>query len=113
MIVEHQASLARTGMPLKDQRGRQPADTPAYNHAVIRFTRFDNLDRQVLKPAIANLVAGLEHSKGISVAVCVVAYATIAGPVVLTPTSPGLFGQHLCWRHGSQQQAPGSQQRGI
>src|SRR3984957_6300110 len=89
MIVEHQTSLARTGMPLKNQRGRQPANAPAYNHAVIGFTRFDNLDRQVLKPAIANLVAGLEHSKGISVAVCVIANATVAGPGILTPISPG------------------------
>src|ERR1700679_1448798 len=80
MIVEHEAGLARTSLPLKNQRRRQPADAPANNHAIIDLARLNRICGSVLKQAIANLMSCLEHRARVSIRVRVITHAAVTRP---------------------------------
>ena len=82
MVVEHQTSLARAGLPLKNQSRGQTADAAADHHAVVGFAGVDHAGGKAFKPAIANFVAGVQYRERVAVGICVVADAAVASPVV-------------------------------
>src|SRR5580704_3000565 len=83
MIIEYKARLAFPSLALKNQRRGQPADASANNHAIVALSGVDDIGGKILKHAIANLVASLEHGSGVAVRVRVVPHATVTCPVVV------------------------------
>ncbi len=86
MVVEHQASLARAGLPLKNQGRGQTADPTADHYAVVGFTSVDDGGGKTFKPAIANFVSGVQYRERVAVGICVVANAAVASQVVFIRT---------------------------
>jgi hypothetical protein len=102
MVVEHEASLSLSCVPLENQCPGQAADATTDNHTVVGFMGVDHIVRKAFKAPVANLVAGLEPAKRIAVRVRIVADAAVAGPIILfrtgvIRTGVGTGSQQIRW----------------
>src|SRR5262249_22857908 len=90
MVFEHQRLQSRTGLALKRQRSRQPADSPTNNNAVVGLAGINDVFRKRIVNTVANRVSGLKHRQSISVRRAVFPNSAIAGELVFSG-----FGEQL------------------
>jgi len=83
MIVNYKARLAFPGLALKYERRRQAANSSTHDCAIVALSSVDGIARKILKCAIANLVASLEHGSGVAVRVRVIPNPAITCPIVV------------------------------
>src|SRR5579864_3620444 len=113
MIVEHQATLATSGLPLKSQCSRQTADTTTEDHTIESLSRINDVCGKAIEQTIANLVSGFDDAPGISIRVGVVADAAIAGPVFRWILHTRCHGKKLSGRDRAQKQSSETEQRSV
>ncbi len=86
MVIEDEAGLAFARLLLKSQGRGQSADAATHDDAIVGFSGVDHVGRKTLKEPISNLMSSFENSGGVAIGICVVADATVSGPIVGHPT---------------------------
>ena len=106
VIIQYQASLARTGESLKKECSSQSADSSAHNHTIVNFTEVDKIGGQRAELAIANLMPGKQDLECVSVRL-----AVVTDPAVAVEVFP--LRKQFERRQTLQQQISGGQQRAV
>src|ERR1700747_2239768 len=82
MIVEHKAVFPVAGVAVKDERGRESADSPTDDDTVVDFSSLDNIFGNVLKLSVTDSMTGFKHRLSVAVRIRVIAHASVACPVI-------------------------------
>jgi hypothetical protein len=82
MVIEHKASLAFSGLALKNQGGRKATDAAAYDDTVVGFSGISEIRRLGFELPVTNAVSRFQYCVCIPITVCVVTHSAVASPVI-------------------------------
>src|SRR5258705_2384889 len=115
MIFENEAFGSSASLANKKSGGREAADSPTDDNAIVKFAGLGCLFQERRGLRIAQFVACKGHFPSVAIAVCVVAHATVAVPILIRSGKRGirLLREKLRRGKGMQKLCAGCKKRGT